>query len=66
MSELGQELDTYGGAVRHRQERGDDAADDMKREFVSRVMEVIGGDKTSDDCNIITRNSFFVVMKRKT
>ena len=64
--ELATELDTYGGAVRHRQQKGDDAADAMKAEFISRTMEILGENKMPDNTKIVTRNSFFVVMKRKT
>ena len=66
VSELATELDTYGGAVRHRQQEGDEAANAMKSEFITRTMEVLGADQNADKTKIVTRNSFYVVMKRKT
>lgn len=66
VSELATELDTYGGAVRHRQQEGDEAANAMKAEFITRTMAVLGADQSADNMKLVTRNSFFVVMKRKT
>ena len=67
LSDLARELDTYGAAVRHRDQEGDTAADNMIAEFTGRVLETLGKTGVSpDDVNIVTRNSFFVVMKRKT
>ena len=63
IAELARELDTYGGAVNHRDAMGDKAADDMMQEFISRAKEVLNSE--SDDCKVTTRNSFYVVMKRK-
>ena len=66
MAELATELDTYGGAVRHRQLEGDDAADAMKAEFISRTMNVLGAELNPDTVKVVTRNSFYIVMKRKS
>ena len=67
LSELARELDTYGGAVRHREIEGDTAGDNMIAEFISRAVKVLGStDESADKIKIVTRNSFFVVMKRKT
>ena len=66
MAELARELDTYGGAVRQRQEKGDSVADQMVEEFVRRVMAALDlpvGE--SQQTKIITRNSFYLVMRRK-
>jgi len=66
VAELARELDTYGGAVRQRQEKGDAVADQMVEEFVSRVMTALdlpAGE--SQQTKIITRNSFYLVMRRK-
>ena len=66
VAELARELDTYGGAVRQRQEKGDTVADQMVEEFISRVMTALdlpAGE--SQETKIITRNSFFLVMRRK-
>ena len=55
-----------GGAVRQRQEKGDAVADQMVEEFVSRVMTALdlpAGE--SQQTKIITRNSFYLVMRRK-
>ena len=60
---LANELDTYGGAVRHRQMKGDKAADDMKKEFIDRAKKVL--ETESDQFKLKTRNSFYIVMKRK-
>ena len=68
LSELARELDTYGGAVRHREMEGDTAGDNMIAEFISRAMKALdsAADESPDKIKIVTRNSFFVVMKRKT
>ena len=63
LAELARELDTYGGAVNHREAMGDKAADDMMKEFIERAKKVLNTE--SDDCKLTTRNSFYVVMKRK-
>merc|ERR1712106_1034193 len=63
IAELARELDTYGGAVNHREVRGDNAADDMMKEFIARAKKVV--DTESDQFKLTTRNSFYVVMKRK-
>ena len=66
VAELARELDTYGGAVRQRQEKGDSVADQMVEEFVRRVMAALDlpvGE--SQQTKIITRNSFYLVMRRK-
>jgi len=63
IGELARELDTYGGAVNHREVMGDKAADDMMKEFKERAKKVL--DTESEDCKVTTRNSFYVVMKRK-
>ena len=67
LSELAKELDTYGGAVRYRQNEGDKAGDDMIAEFIRRSLNSMNLDeKTSpDSVKLSTRNSFFLVMKRK-
>jgi len=66
LSELARELDTYGGAVRFREIEGDTEGDKMIAEFTSRAIKAIGSDESADKIKIVTRNSFFVVMKRKT
>ena len=66
VAELARELDTYGAAVRQRQEKGDKVADNMIEEFISRVMTALdcpAGDTHST--KIITKNSFYLVMRRK-
>jgi len=63
VAELARELDTYGGAVNHREIEGDKAADDMMREFIERAKKVLGTE--SDLFKVNTRNSFYIVMKRK-
>jgi len=66
LAELARELDTYGGAVRHREMEGNKAADDMIAEFKRRALDALGSSAKPDDVKIFTKNSFFVVMKRKT
>ena len=68
LSELGRELDTYGGAVRHRQIEGDKAGDDLIAEFIRRLIASLNLDEGAnpDNVKLTTRNSFFLVMKRKT
>ena len=68
LSELGRELDTYGGAVRHRQIEGDKAGDDLIAEFIRRSIASLNLDEWAnpDNVKLTTRNSFFLVMKRKT
>jgi len=66
LAELARELDTYGGAVRHRDIEGNTAADDMIAEFKRRALNALGSTASPDDVNILTKNSFFVVMKRKS
>ena len=63
LTELARELDTYGGAVNHREVKGDKAADDMMREFIARSKNVL--DTESNEFKVTTRNSFYIVMKRK-
>jgi len=63
LSELARELDTYGGAVNHRKIEGDKAADEMMKEFIDRAKKVL--DTESDQYKVTTRNSFYIVMKRK-
>lgn len=63
IADLAKELDTYSAAVKHREDKGDKAADDMIAEFVDRVKKVLGAD--SDQETLITRNSFYIVMARK-
>ena len=63
LTELARELDTYGGAVNHREVKGDKAADDMMREFIARTKNVL--DTESNEFKVTTRNSFYIVMKRK-
>merc|ERR1711892_1438546 len=46
-----------------REVRGDNAADDMMKEFIARAKKVV--DTESDQFKLTTRNSFYVVMKRK-
>jgi ubiquinone/menaquinone biosynthesis C-methylase UbiE len=41
IGELARELDTYGGAVNHREVMGDKAADDMMGEFIARAKQVL-------------------------
>ena len=66
VAELARELDTYGGAVRHRQDKGDAVADGMVEEFVRRVMTALDRPAgESQETKIITKNSFFLVMRRK-
>ena len=66
LAELARELDTYGGAVRHRDIEGNKAADDMIAEFKRRALDALGSSVSPDDVKILTKNSFFVVMKRKS
>jgi len=68
LAELAKELDTYGGSVRYRQMEGEQAADAMNAEFISRSLSALDLDSNTDPENvqIVTKNSFFVVMKRKT
>ena len=68
LAELARELDTYGGSVRYRQMEGEEAADAMNAEFISRSLSALDLDSNTDPENvqIVTKNSFFVVMKRKT
>jgi len=63
IAELARELDTYGAAVRHRESEGDKAADEMLEEFISRAKKALETD--NDEFKILTRNSFYIVMKRK-
>jgi len=63
IADLARELDTYSAAVKHREDKGDKAADDMIGEFVERVKKVLEAD--NDQVNVVTRNSFFIVMARK-
>jgi len=63
IAELARELDTYGAAVRHRESEGDKAADEMLEEFISRAKKALETD--DDEFKILTRNSFYIVMKRK-
>lgn len=68
LSQLAKELDTYGGAVRYRQMEGDKAGDDLIAEFIRRSMNSLNLDEETSPENVklSTRNSFFLVMKRKT
>ena len=63
IADLARELDTYSAAVKHREDKGDKAADEMIAEFVDRVKKVLGTE--NDQVTLITRNSFFIVMARK-
>ena len=63
LADLAKELDTYSGAVKHREDKGDKAADDMIKEFITRSMEALG--TKTDQEKVMTRNSFYVVMARK-
>ena len=63
IADLARELDTYSAAVKHREEKGDKAADDMIEEFVLRVKKALGTD--NDHQMVMARNSFFTVMARK-
>jgi len=63
ISELARELDTYGGAVRHRELVGDKAADEMLKEFIARSMQALQTEDTNFP--IKTKNSFYIVMRRK-
>lgn len=60
---LAQELSSYSASVSFRKIQGDEMADQMMDEFRSRVKEVVGN--PSGSIELITRNSFFVVMTRK-
>lgn len=68
LSQLAKELDTYGGAVRYRQIEGDKAGDDLIAGFIRRAMNSLNLDEETspDNVKLSTRNSFFLVMKRKT
>ena len=68
LSQLARELDTYGGAVRYRQIEGDKAGDDLIAEFIRRSMNSLNlnAETSPDDVKLSTRNSFFLVMKRKS
>ena len=66
VAELAKEMDTYGAAVRQRQEKGDEVADNMIQEFISRVMTALDSpDGDIHNTKIITKNSFYLVMRRK-
>jgi len=60
---LADELDTYSAAVKHREIEGDKAADNMKKEFIERAKKVL--ETESDHFKLKSRNSFYIVMKRK-
>lgn len=61
--DLARELDTYSAAVKHREVKGDKAADEMIAEFVDRMKKVL--EAKNDEATVVTRNSFFIVMARK-
>jgi len=63
IADLARELDTYSAAVKHREDKGDKAADEMIAEFVDRVKKVL--EAQNDEVNLVSRNSFFIVMARK-
>jgi len=63
IADLAKELDTYSAAVKHREDKGDKAADDMIEEFVSRVMEALGAETAQQ--TVMSKNSFYIVMARK-
>eukprot|EP00092_Neocalanus_flemingeri_P040606 GFUD01044215.1.p1 GENE.GFUD01044215.1~~GFUD01044215.1.p1 ORF type:complete len:296 (-),score=85.22 GFUD01044215.1:32-874(-) len=63
LADLANELDTYSAAVKHREDKGDKAGDDMIKEFLRKAKEALGVD--SDQKKVMTKNSFYVVMTRK-
>lgn len=62
LSTLAAELDTYSAVVRHRQSLGEEATS-LASTFLSSAMAVL--DTSDPDIEVITRNSFFIVMAKK-
>jgi len=63
LSTLAAELDTYSAVVRHRQSLGEGAAPSLASTFLSSAMAAL--DTSDPDIEVITRNSFFIVMAKK-